>query len=66
MKTKTARNIILALMAFAFLHALSSIYINVKSSDYDCWWQLATIGWIFNSFIQMLIIGRYEDESNNK
>jgi hypothetical protein len=48
------------LMVLAFLSAGFSIFLNVNNG-YSAWvWQLATMLWIINSFIQQRTIQRYE------
>jgi hypothetical protein len=47
-------------MGLAFLSAGFSIFINANNG-YSAWvWQLATMLWIINSYIQQRTIQRYE------
>ena len=57
---KKVNYILYILMGLAFLSAGFSIFINANNG-YSAWvWQLATMLWIINSYIQQRTIQRYE------
>lgn len=52
--------LIYVLMGLAILSAVFSIYVNVQNGFQAWCWQIATIAWIINSYIQQRTIQRYE------